>query len=243
MRRLKAGLLILAITLGLSAPAAAASLQVAPVRLQIPSKVAASKIALRNTGEETIDAQVRIFKWVQIDGKDQLIETRDVVASPPIARLEPNKGSVVRIVRTTKTAIEGEEAYRLLVDQIPPSANKPGMAINFVLRYSIPVFFSGAGSADARLSWFVDVNGGDVTLSVANLGNAHMRLSGLSLTTANGRAVAVKQGLVGYILANSTARFPLEGTFKGLKPGQSVLITAEGNDGPLEATAEIRKAK
>ena len=62
------------------------------------------------------------------------------------------------------------------------------------------------------------------------------------MKTPDGKVTSFGGGLVGYVLAGSDARFALKGALKGAKPGQSVLITAEGNDRPVQAHAEIRVA-
>jgi fimbrial chaperone protein len=227
---------------GMFAGAHAAALQVAPVRLDVPAPGAASKITLRNTGDSSIAAQVRVFRWTQVKGKDVLTETRDVVASPPIVRLEPEKSNVIRIVRTSKTPIQGEEAYRLIVDELPPAQDKSGLSINFVLRYSIPVFFNAKSQQPAALDWSVHSRKDKVILTVVNSGGNHLRLSGLSLKPDGGKPVDFGPGLVGYVLANSTARFELRKPVRGLRPGATVLITAEGDDGPVQAKAEVAAA-
>lgn len=62
------------------------SLQIMPVNIEVPAPGAASKVTIANNGPKTANIQVRVFKWVQKDGKDELIETRDVIASPPAPR-------------------------------------------------------------------------------------------------------------------------------------------------------------
>ncbi len=91
MRRLRIFLGILTLLTACAGQAGASSLQVAPVRLNIPPQAAASKISLSNLGDEAIQAQVRVFRWVQADGVEKLVETKDVVASPPMIRMAPGK--------------------------------------------------------------------------------------------------------------------------------------------------------
>lgn len=241
-RSLASGLMALMALCTGAAPSSAASLQVAPIRLSIPAPGSASKITLRNTGQDQINAQVRIFKWTQVKGKDTLTETRDVVASPPIVKLDAGKSNVIRIVRTAKAQVQGEESYRLIVDELPPAKGATGLSIKFVLRYSIPVFFNSAQQKGADLSWSVSTKGGQTVLTAANTGDSHLRISGLSMTPAGGKTVSFGQGLVGYVLAKSTARFTLKQALKGASTGSTVEITAEGNDGPVKATAEVRAA-
>jgi fimbrial chaperone protein len=63
--------------------ACAASLQVAPVLLDIAAPAAAAMVTLRNTGATPIATQIRVFRWVQEEGRERLEPTADVVASPP----------------------------------------------------------------------------------------------------------------------------------------------------------------
>src|SRR5260221_9738496 len=101
------------------AGAEASSLQVTPVRIQVMSPSASAAITVSNPGDDEIAAQVRVFKWTRVNGKDQLEPTREVVASPPLTKLAPGQPYVVRIVRVDPRPVVGEEAYRLLVDEIP----------------------------------------------------------------------------------------------------------------------------
>jgi Spore Coat Protein U domain len=84
------GLTFLVIMPGLFAPRSgcAASLQVAPVFLDIAAPAAAATVTLRNTGATPIATQIRVFRWVQEEGRERLEPTADVVASPP----QPNCG-------------------------------------------------------------------------------------------------------------------------------------------------------
>src|SRR5579863_3912889 len=96
----------------------AASLQVAPVLVEVPAPGAAATLKLRNEGTKPLDAQIRVFQWTQVDGADVLTPTNDVVASPPAASLRADTDYTVRIVRTKKEPVAKEEAYRLLIDEL-----------------------------------------------------------------------------------------------------------------------------
>lgn len=240
LRRAKS--LILMTLLAGATPVSAASLQVAPVRIQVPAGVAATKLMLRNVGSEPINAQARIFRWTLANGKEKLIETRDVVASPPIVKLTPGLETIVRIVRTSKQPVVGEESYRLIVDEIPPAPDKTGMAISFVLRQSIPVFFDSKPGSPAAIDWFVENRGGKVVVTAVNSGDKHARISALKLKAGNGASFSFGDGLTGYVLGRSTAQFAMRGKLKGVGPGAKILVTAQGNNGPIEAAAGVRAA-
>src|SRR6516225_1303331 len=83
----------------------AGSLQIEPVLIDVAAPGAASTVSLRNDGATPINAQIRIFRWSQVDGKERLEPTDDVVASPPAVTLAPKANYVARIVRVTKRPI------------------------------------------------------------------------------------------------------------------------------------------
>ena len=125
----------------------AGTLQVEPVLIDVTAPGAASTVTLRNEGTAPINVQIRLFRWSQADGKENLEPTDDVVASPPAVTLAPKANYVARIVRVTKRPISGEESYRVLIDQIPAPTQHQGHSVNLMVRYSIPVFF---GASDRR---------------------------------------------------------------------------------------------
>jgi fimbrial chaperone protein len=141
MRSWISGLLAAVAISASSAVASASSLQVSPVNIEVPAPGAASTVTLNNDGGDTINAQIRIFKWIQKNGKDELVPTRDVVASPPAVKLVAGKKSVIRIVRMIKSPAVTEESYRLIVDEVPKPPKAQQAGVGFTVRYSIPVFF------------------------------------------------------------------------------------------------------
>jgi P pilus assembly chaperone PapD len=99
--------------------ASAAQLRVEPVSLELGAPAAAGILTLRNDDDVEVTAQTRVFRWSQSAGKETLEPTTDVVASPPTVTLSPHADYVVRVVRVTKQPVQGEENYRVFVDQIP----------------------------------------------------------------------------------------------------------------------------
>ena len=94
VRFIFAAVIVLAVQIG----ARAGTLQIEPVLIDVASPGAASTVSLRNDGTAPINAQIRIFRWSQVDGKENLEPTDDVVASPPAVALAPKTNYVARIV-------------------------------------------------------------------------------------------------------------------------------------------------
>src|ERR1043165_9139521 len=141
MRSIATALFASVVACAASAPATAGTLQVEPVLVDVTAPGAALTITLRNEGTAPIEAQIRVYKWAIVNGKEQLTPTNDVVASPPSVTLTPKGQYVARVVRVSKQPVVGEESYRMLVDQLPDLAQQRNGSVNLMVRYSIPVFF------------------------------------------------------------------------------------------------------
>jgi fimbrial chaperone protein len=120
----------------------AAALRVSPITLDLAAGTSASTVRLWNDARKPTNVQVRVFRWTKVNGKDHLEPTQDVVASPPITKLAPGTENLIRVVRVSKKPVQGVEAYRLLIDELPDAANKVPGQVNVMIRHSIPVRFS-----------------------------------------------------------------------------------------------------
>jgi fimbrial chaperone protein len=216
------------------AVAVAASLQVAPVTLEFPPNAKASQVTLQNLGTTPINAQIRVFRWTQKDGEEQLTPSTDVVASPPAASLAAGQNYIVRVVRVATKPVDSEESYRLLVDELPQPTDDVNTKVNFIVRYSIPIFFIQTNS-NPQLVWSADLTKDGLRLAVRNDGTRHIRISALKVEDLSGHSVSYGQGLVGYVLPHSTMRWTAPA--KDIGAGNALKITAQGNNGPLSATA------
>jgi fimbrial chaperone protein len=226
-----------------STPASAASLQIAPVGLEIVAPGAAAVLTLRNEGERPLNAQIRVFRWVQVDGEEKLIPTEDVVASPPAATLKPKANYTVRIVRVGGGAVVDEESYRLVIDELPDARRKDGATIKIVLRHSIPVFFEPAGYSDPRLTWSVKHDNGRSYVVASNAGDRRARISRLRLKDAKGTVVSFGDGLTGYVLGHSSMRWAIPRGAKRLDIKRPIAISSVSDLGPIEAKSASEGAR
>jgi fimbrial chaperone protein len=212
----------------------AASLQVAPVLVEVPIPAATSTLKLRNEGTKPLDAQIRIFRWTQVNGVDTLTPTDDVAASPPLASLRPNADYTVRVVRTNKEAVVKEESYRLLIDELPAAATGAAASVNIALRYSIPVFFTVPGVAATKLTWELQPHGNKPVIVVTNAGDRRVRLAKLKFTDGKGAVAYFGDGLAGYVLGHSSRNFEVPANAKGFGTGGVVSMSAQGDTGPID---------
>lgn len=214
----------------------AAGLQIAPVSLEIPADKKADEVWLRNTGTEPVHAQVRVYRWSQDKGEDVLTADTDMVASPPMVQVEPGQQQLVRLVRVGPMAAPAatERTYRLLIDELPIKKVASKVGLDFVFRYSVPVFVAGTETAKPQLEWSVQNTGGHAWLVVKNSGNSHSQLAELAFTPPSGKTVMAAAGLAGYVLPGQYRRLQLSvppslfthgGTFTGLLNGVKSTIS------------------
>lgn len=227
-------LLVLA-ALGLQmAPCSAGSLNISTTTLDVVSPAAATSLQLGNSGTDAVDVQIRVFRWVQASGLEELQPTEAVVASPPFASIKPGQEFTVRIVHAAGGLAAPEESYRLLIDELPSARASSGLGVNFAVRYSIPVFFGAANRRASNLAWKSNVSGHHVVLTATNTGNRRVRLASLKLRTANGGTVAGRDGLVGYVLGGASMTWTLPLAKAGLTQGSWTLV-ADSDSGPIHA--------
>lgn len=190
--------------------AAASGLQVSPIGLRLSSAAQADALWLTNTGSEPVHAQVRVFRWSQVEGKDVLEPSRDLVVSPPMVTIAPGDRQMVRVIRQVPAPPATEASYRVIVDELPIDAGgQPGL--KFVLRYSVPVFLTPAGDPPVRTalqaSWDNSPDG--PMLRVSNAGNGHAQIADVAWHGAKGQHAVLLAGLVGYALPGSTMSWHL----------------------------------
>lgn len=227
-----AGGVVLAAVLLLT-PASAGSLQVSTTTIEVPQQQASTSLAIQNTGADQLDVQIRVYKWTQSGGEDLLVETRDVVASPPFAKVQPGRNHTIRIVRAAQQAHDGEDCYRLLIDELPKNTRFSGLGVNFAVRYSIPVFFTTLKREPPALVFSLAKTPEGYRLSASNQSNVRVRLANVAVASGVGSSLS-KPGLVGYVLSGSTMSWPLP-TKSSWRADDTLTLTAESDRGPINS--------
>lgn len=198
----------------------AANLQVSPVTLDMPARQAAEGLWLSNSGSAPLQAQVRVYAWHQENGEDVLKPTNDMVASPPMLSIQPGQRQIVRVIRVGAGLAPPpiEKTYRVVMDELPISSK--GSGVQFVLRYSVPIFVAAAATAGPantepqkspvpRVTWAIRGSGKTAVLVATNDGGSHAKITQASFTPKSGKKTILSEGLYGYVLAKSTRQWPL----------------------------------
>ena len=227
--------LLAAVTLFASTQAMAGSLQVSPLSLDLGVGNGATVLTVRNDGARAMSAEVRVYKWIQNDGKEQLVAATDVVASPPVVQIQPAKDYSVRILRLAHDAITAEGAYRVIVSELPDPARRAAGSIEMLVSHSVPLFVKPAEVTPPDLAFSARVSGGRMVLTATNTGGLHSKISSLRVN-GNGGTVSFGNGLLGYALSRSSMTWQRP-TPKGFAGGP-LRLTAEVDGSPFDASVE-----
>ncbi|VVD86366.1 P pilus assembly protein chaperone PapD-like protein [Pandoraea communis] len=184
-----------------------ATLQVSPVIVNILPTQPATTLTLGNSGDLPIHGQLRLYAWTQRNGDNVLTPTEALIASPPIVRIEPGERQIVRLVHVAQKPEHHEQSYRLLVDELPSADAAVTDGVSIRLRYSLPVFVQARDAQAPSLHFDVRMAQGEV--EVRNDGERHAQLGATRVLDTSGRSVELARGLLGYVLAGQTRRFPL----------------------------------
>jgi fimbrial chaperone protein len=212
----------------------AATLQIAPVTVEMSADTVATGITLSNPGDTPLYGQVRVFRWDQQQGDDALTPTQDVVASPPLIEIPAHADQLVRLVHAAPRGV-GEQNYRLLIDELPPPGTAATNGVTIRLRYSVPVFVEPPGpTGEPQLSWRLVKSGQNWLLRVDNAGTGRAQIATVQLIVPSGRVYEINDGLLGYALAGRSRQWqvPLPAD---ADVGGAVKVRASINTQPAQA--------
>ena len=225
---------------------AASSVLIWPIDPVLEADQQASALWLENRGTETANLQVRVFAWSQSGFDEQYQSQRDVIGSPPVAKIEPGQKQLVRLTRTKEVPPGQEMAYRIIIDEIPsaapvaaPADGKTAAAVRFQMRYSVPLFAYGPGlwnkvdgtrdrdpktAGQPDLSWKKVSVAGHNYVEMHNKGAVHARLTDASFKQG-GQSRPLVDGLMGYVLPGATMRWQVP---DGLPADQPLQVRING---------------
>lgn len=228
-----------------SGAAMASGLQVSPISLSLQAKQNASGLTLSNTGDNEVQAQVRVYHWSQNEKGDQLTVSRGLLASPPMLKLQPGEKQLIRVIRASAPPSgvgAVENSYRLSIDELPIKSAEQKTGLQFALSYSLPVFVKPVGVTETspKLQWSYSLqpDGKQMDLRVSNSGNGHAQLAGLSFLDATGNNIDLHQGLLGYVLPGATMNWTLKIPRSALTTGGKFKVMINGTQTTQNVTLD-----
>lgn len=200
-------LLLLGLSLVLAGSAGAISFEIKPVKIFFDADVKAEKLTIRNSGENDLTLQLKIYKWSQdAEGKDNYEETPDVVLFPRILKMGKGEEKIVRIgTQLAPAAVEG--TFRIYIEEIPEiKETQEGAAVSFVTRAGVPLFrtplkVDAKGKVDS-----LSMKNGKVEARVRNDGNLHFIIKSVRfrITNPGGKEMFSQEAGGWYLLSGAS---------------------------------------
>lgn len=186
-------------------PAWASTFQVNPVTLTLTTDKPIAALTVRNVGADSTVIQLQVMSWSQVDGTDKYAPTSDLLATPPIFTLPANGSQIVRVGFRRPPDAQGEHAYRMFLQEIPPPLKPDFKGLRVALRISLPIFVQPETSIAPQLRWqAMPAGSGQVRIRVSNDGLAHAKLSRFRLSMdGDPNALSMPQQPV-YVLPGAT---------------------------------------
>lgn len=140
--------LALAAAAGLS-PAAAGTLQINPVMVEIDGGRRSGSVTITNVEAVPVVIRAYALGWRQEGGEDRYDDSAAMIVSPPVFTIPPGGTQIVRVGPRADSG--AALAYRLIVEEVPEAA--PGTGIRVALRLNLPLYLHMPGGAASDLAW------------------------------------------------------------------------------------------
>jgi fimbrial chaperone protein len=157
----------------------AGAVTIAPVVVELSPARKVVSVTVTNTGDRVVNFQAEVLAWSQVDGKDKLEATRDVMVVPPVATIAVGASQIFRVTSRLPPS-NREQAYRVILEDVSAEIAGPAdsATVNIRVRHSLPVFVAATGTPAVALQ---------VTQCAATAGKGCVRI-----TNEGGRYVMAK---------------------------------------------------
>jgi len=197
---------------------------------------------MANQEDQPVVVQVRAVRWYQRDGEDQLDDTRELLATPPVLQIGPKAEQIVRTALRQTPDPTRELSYRLIFQEVPQPAAPAFMGLRIALRLSVPVFVAPAhGKAVAEVAWEGHWSAdGKLELTATNRGNGHFQVIDfeVQLSDPNDKVRGITSK---YVLPGSSMSWTLSPAPAAKREGP-VQIHGHSDQGEFTAAVAITKS-
>jgi fimbrial chaperone protein len=161
----------------------ASSFSVSPVRVELwPSKLN-SVIKVNNAGDDSLMMQVSVLRWTTDGEKDLYSPVDDILLNPPVFSVPAHSTQVLRLGLRKANGAQDEQAYRLIVAEVPAPLPVGFQGLRTIVRVSIPIFIKRPDGA-AQLSWEATRDAqGVLIITAVNQGHAHIQIRSMDVVS------------------------------------------------------------
>jgi fimbrial chaperone protein len=221
-------------------PAVAGSFEVNPIRVELNAATRSVALTVKNSGTSTVVVQASVQTWAQQDGKDVLTPTNEVLLSPPVMTIEPDREQIVRVGLRRAPDAKRELSYRLFLQEVPPPPQPGFQGLVVALRVGLPVFVQPReGTAKATLVWNAELRDGLIRLKLENQGTGHIQVSTVELFSGQGGEPVAEQAGLAYVLAGQSRQWDLKLRDTRVKKGDNLRMKVSTDAGAIDAQIDL----
>ncbi len=185
---------------------------VSPIRLDLDRATRNASITVNNDDDKPLGFQVRPMEWIQdAEGKDQYLETRDLIVFPQQFQVPPGKNRIFR-VGYRNPAIRTEKAYRVFIEDLPgPASTNPDESSSVVIsvQFGVPVFLRPVTIEQRGQLQRFEIVSNKLVGELQNTGTVHIRPTSVKVQGLDERGASVFEQVFDgwYILTGAARRF------------------------------------
>jgi fimbrial chaperone protein len=176
MRKIHAMTLIFG---AMAASANASTFNISPIRAELNASHRTEALTITNAEDSPVVVQIRVVSWSQKDGAEQLEDTREILATPPVLQIPAMSQQIIRVALRRTPEPTRELTYRIIFEEVPQAAPQEFTGLRVALRLSIPIFVAPAqGKANAEVAWASRwLANGQLELAATNNGSGHLQIT------------------------------------------------------------------
>jgi fimbrial chaperone protein len=163
----------------MAAPASASTFNISPIRAELSGSHRTEALTITNADDSPVVVQIRVVSWSQKSGTEELVDTRELLATPPVLQIAPMGQQIIRVALRREPDPAQELTYRVILEEVPQAAPKDFVGLRVALHLSIPVFVAPAhGKASPEVAWESRwLPNGQLELAATNNGSGHLQIT------------------------------------------------------------------
>ncbi len=218
--------------------AGASTFTISPIRAELGGVHRTEAMTLTNVDADPVLIEVHVVDWSQVNGVDQLDDTRELLATPPVLQIPAKGEQIIRVALRHGADTSKELSYRVIFQEVPEARSADFNGLQVALRLSVPVFVAPLqGRASADLAWEAHWDAdGQLDVSVVNHGTGHSQVLDFDVQLA-GDGGTVHSAAAKYVLPGSRMSWRLAPADRSRAAGP-VSIHGHSDQGEFAATLD-----
>lgn len=192
-------------------PALAAGFSVNPSRVSLSAAHPVSSLRVTNQSSKAIVIHLELLAWSREAGKDVYVPTEELLATPPIFTVPASGTQLVRVGLRRAADSQRELTYRVFLQEVPPPPEPNFQGLQIALRIGVPVFVAPVVGTHPLLRWrAIKTATGQITVSIINDGNAHVKVAEAKLMRAGSADPLAKEQITEYVFPGESRNWAVK---------------------------------